>query len=107
MGPLRGGQDPRVDSYSGFFDNARRHDTGLAAWLRAHGVEALVVVGLATDYCVLHTVLDARALGFVTTVHLAACRGVDLSPGDIDRALERMRAAGAEIIFDDEGRCSA
>jgi len=90
-----------VDSYSGFYDNGRRHATGLAEWLRHEGVEALWVAGLATDYCVKATVLDALREGFRVTVVVEGCRGVNLQPGDSDRALEAMAAAGADI---DEGK---
>lgn len=92
------GMNPEVDSYSGFFDNGRRGDTGLSAWLRERGVKALTVAGLATDYCVKFTVLDALREGFAVELRPAACRGVNLQPGDTDRAIEEMRAAGAVIV---------
>ena len=91
------GTDPRVDSYSGFFDNARRHTTGLAAYLRDQGVDEVHVCGVATDYCVKFTVLDALSEGFATTLIPDACRGVDLNPGDVDRAIDDMRQAGARV----------
>lgn len=94
---FRKGMDPGVDSYSGFFDNGHRHDTGLAGYLREQGVGEVSVAGLATDYCVKHTVLDAVALGFRTTLLRAGCRGVNLAPGDVERACEAMRRAGAQI----------
>ncbi|MEX2203780.1 MAG: nicotinamidase [Actinomycetota bacterium] len=71
--------------------------TGLESLLRDAGIERVLVAGLATDYCVKETVLDARRLGFKTVVMLDAARAVDLQPGDGDRAIERMREAGAEI----------
>jgi nicotinamidase/pyrazinamidase len=71
--------------------------TPIESMLRERGVEELAVCGLATDYCVLETVLDARRLGFPTTVLAAGIRAVDLTPGDGDRAIERMRDAGATI----------
>jgi len=95
---FRKGSDRSVDSYSGFFDNARRHDTGLSGHLRDHGVERVFVAGLATDYCVQFTVLDAIEQGFTTTVIADACRGVELHEGDVACALDAMRAAGAEIV---------
>lgn len=89
------GMDPTVDSYSGFFDNARRHDTGLTEWLQSRGVTEVVVCGVATDYCVKFTVLDALSQGFATTLVEDACRGVDLNPGDVESALGAMAEAGA------------
>jgi len=91
------GTNPELDSYSGFFDNGHMKATGLEAWLREHGVTELTVLGLATDYCVKFTVLDALKLGFAVTVITEGCRAVDLFPGDGERALEDMRAAGAVI----------
>ena len=91
------GTQPRVDSYSGFFDNARRRATGLEGYLREHEVDEVHVVGLATDYCVKATALDAVELGFKTVVLAAGVRGVDLRPGDCDRAFEQMRSAGVRI----------
>ncbi len=94
------GQDRTVDSYSGFFDNGRRNATGLGDALRARGIRDLVVLGLATDYCVQFTALDAAELGFGVTLVVPGCRAVDLSAGDGDRAIERMRAAGVRIATD-------
>jgi nicotinamidase/pyrazinamidase len=91
------GTDPTVDSYSGFFDNGKRKATGLADWLRARSIDELFVLGLATDYCVKFTVLDAVALGFAVTLIADGCRAVELQPGDGDRAIAAMRAAGATI----------
>jgi len=94
---IRKGTDREVDSYSGFFDNARRHATGLEALLRDQQVEEVHVLGLATDYCVRATALDAADLGFRVTLIARGCRGVELSPGDCQRAIEAMQAAGVEI----------
>jgi nicotinamidase/pyrazinamidase len=85
------GQDPSSQGYSGF------QDTRLADVLRERGVDRLFVAGLATDYCVKNTVLDARKLGFDVTVVEDAVRGVEIRPGDSARALEEMRAAGVEL----------
>ncbi len=91
------GTDPRIDSYSGFFDNGRRQATGLGDWLRAAGVDAVSVLGLATDYCVKFTALDAVGLGMRTTLIEDGCRGVGLGPTDIADAIAAMRAAGVRI----------
>lgn len=91
------GTDPAIDSYSGFFDNGRRGDTGLSQWLREEGVTELTVCGLATDYCVKFSVLDALEQGFKVRVVIDACRGVNLQNGDCDRAIEEMRSHGAII----------
>jgi nicotinamidase/pyrazinamidase len=91
------GTDAGIDSYSGFFDNGKRKSTGLADWLRAHGIERVRVCGLATDYCVKATAIDARALGFETELAEDACRGVGLAPTDIADALQAMRARGVRI----------
>lgn len=98
------GADPAVDSYSGFFDNGHRRATGLAEWLRERRAGELWIAGLATDYCVKFTALDALAEGF--RVHLIedACRGVNLRPGDVSRALEQMRSAGVTITLSGEVR---
>jgi nicotinamidase/pyrazinamidase len=92
------GQDPNSQGYSGF------QDTTLAELLRERGVERLFVTGLATDYCVKNTVLDARRLGFEVTVVEDAVRGVDVEPGDSERALEEMEGAGAELATSAEVR---
>lgn len=94
---FRKGTRPEVDSYSGLFDNGRRHSTGLADWLREQGVTRVTVCGIATDYCVKFTALDAVAEGFEVTLHLPACRGVDLQTGDIAAAVEAMREKGVRI----------
>jgi nicotinamidase/pyrazinamidase len=91
------GTDAGIDSYSGFFDNGRRKATGLGGWLKAQGVDAVLVCGLATDYCVKATAIDAVGLGFRTTVVEDACRGVGLAANDIPDALAAMRAAGVAI----------
>ena len=95
------GTDPSIDSYSGFFDNGHRKSTGMAAWLRGRGIEEVHVLGLATDYCVKFTVLDAIKEGFATTLIEDACRGVNLHPGDVAQAVEAMRLAGASVVQSD------
>lgn len=91
------GMQAEVDSYSGFFDNGRRGDTGMGAYLRDIGIEDLFVLGLATDYCVRFTVLDALSLGFGVTLLEDGCRGVELQSGDVDAAVLAMKEAGALI----------
>lgn len=91
------GTHPEMDSYSGFFDNGHQHSTGMSEWLKNRGIEEVHVLGLATDYCVKFTVLDALQQAFRTRLIADACRGVNLQPGDVDRALTDMQAAGAII----------
>jgi nicotinamidase/pyrazinamidase len=95
---IRKGTDRTIDSYSGFFDNGHQQATGLEDYLRANGVNELCILGLATDYCVRFTALDARQLGYPTQLLLAGCRGVELNPGDIAAAIAEMQAAGVEVI---------
>jgi len=92
------GTDPDTDSYSGFFDNARRKATGLADFLRECEVRDVFVMGLATDYCVKSTVLDALDLGFHVHLIEDGCRGVDLTTGDSDKAVVNMRKIGARVV---------
>ena len=96
------GTDPNIDSYSGFFDNGHRQPTGLGDYLRAKSVTEVYVVGLATDYCVKFTALDAMELGFKTSLIEDACRGVNLQPGDVQRVIGEMRAAGVAITTAEE-----
>lgn len=91
---FRKGTDPLLDSYSAFYDNGRRRATGLGDYLETRGVDEVLVLGLATDYCVRWTALDARRLGLRTVVVEDGCRGVELQPGDVEAAREEMRAAG-------------
>jgi nicotinamidase/pyrazinamidase len=98
---VRKGHDGR-DGYSGFSVrdtlSGERGDTVLHEMLTEHGIERLVICGLATDYCVVETVLDARMLGYPVEVLTDAVRAVDLQPGDGTAALSRMRDAGADLI---------
>ena len=82
------GTNIEIDSYSGFFDNGHQHATGLARLLKKNGVTGVAVMGLATDYCVKLTALDAVELGFRTTLISDGCRGVELNPGDVKRAVD-------------------
>jgi nicotinamidase/pyrazinamidase len=96
------GTDPGIDSYSGFFDNGKRKATGLGDYLRAQGADELYVLGLATDYCVRATALDAVGLGLRVNLVEDGCRGVGLRPDDIERAVGEMRAAGVRVVRSDE-----
>jgi nicotinamidase/pyrazinamidase len=96
------GEDPQVDSYSAFFDNGQRRQTELDGWLRHHEVTELIVMGLATDYCVKFTVMDALKLGYRVTLVTDGCRGVNLSPQDSEQALAEMAAAGATLSTEAE-----
>jgi nicotinamidase/pyrazinamidase len=95
------GTDPTIDSYSGFFDNNHRRATGLEEFLRDRRVEQVYLMGLATDYCVKFTALDARQLGFQTWLIQDGCRAVNLHAGDELQALNEMRAAGVQIVTSD------
>jgi nicotinamidase/pyrazinamidase len=92
------GTDPRIDSYSGFFDNGHRKATGLSGFLKARNVTDVFVAGLATDYCVKFTALDAVGLGFKTHLIEEACRGVNLKPDDVANAIRQMEKAGVRIV---------
>ena len=101
---FRKGTDPRIDSYSGFFDNGHRKATGLGDYLKGRGTTAVYLLGLATDYCVKFTALDARRLGLRTVLIEDGNRGVELQPGDVARAVEEMRTAGVEVVQSTEVR---
>lgn len=94
---IRKGFRREVDSYSVFVEADRRTTTGLAAWLEARGITALYLCGLATDYCVAWSALDARAAGFEATVIEDACRAIDLN-GSLARAWTDLAAAGVRRI---------
>lgn len=93
---IRKGFRRGIDSYSAFFENDRTTGTGLEGWLRARGITGLTLAGLATDFCVAFSALDARALGFDVTVRLDLSRGIDLG-GSLASMTERMRAAGVVL----------
>ena len=96
------GVDPKVDSYSVFFDAERKRATGLATYLQKHRLKDLYFVGLATEYCVLYSVLDALELGFQVTLIRDACRPINLHPEDEKEAIEKMRSRGAKIRVSQE-----
>ena len=93
---LRKGFRRGVDSYSAFFENDKKTRTGLEGYLRERGLSRLTLAGLATDYCVAYSALDARALGFEVEVVLPACRAIDLN-GSLARQIEAMRQSGVRL----------
>ncbi|SHO56423.1 bifunctional nicotinamidase/pyrazinamidase [Vibrio quintilis] len=96
---IRKGTDIEIDSYSGFYDNNKKKSTGLAEFLASPDLHELYIVGLATDYCVRYTALDAVASGFKTYVIQDACRGVNQQPGDDEKAFYEMSKAGCLLIL--------
>jgi nicotinamidase/pyrazinamidase len=99
------GTDPNIDSYSGFFDNGQRKATTLAGFLRDRAVRELYILGLATDYCVKYSALDARQLGFTVSLCADACRGVNVRPEDSAEALSEMQNAGVQLISSESLLC--
>jgi len=91
------GTDPQIDSYSGFFDNGHGKSTGLGEWLKSQRVTEAFVCGLATDYCVKFTALDAAQFGFKTHFIEDASRGLNVQPGDVAKAIEEMKRAGISV----------
>jgi len=96
------GTDKLIDSYSAFYDNAMQKSTGLAAFLKKIKASEIYIAGLATDYCVKYSVLDALNLGFIVYVVTDACRGINLAPQDSQEALAEMQEEGAHLITSDE-----
>ncbi|MCL4162678.1 UNVERIFIED_CONTAM: hypothetical protein GTU68_050549 [Idotea baltica] len=93
---VRKGFRPSIDSYSAFFENDHKTSTGLEGYLKSRGISRVVIVGLALDFCVNFSAVDAAALGFETEVPQHACRAIDLD-GSLDAALDGMRAAGVTL----------
>lgn len=93
---LRKGFRSEIDSYSAFFENDRTTPTGLDGYLRCRGITDLTLVGLATDFCVHFSAVDAARLGYSVAVDLSACRAIDLD-GSLDRALKAMRSADVRL----------
>jgi len=94
---IRKGCNPDIDSYSAFLEADRRTTTGLAGYLKERGIDTVYMVGLALDFCVMFSALDARAAGFNAYVVLDACRAIDLN-GSLATAIERMQDAGVGLI---------
>ena len=96
---IRKGFRPEIDSYSAFFENDRRTPTGLAGYLRERGLQRIFLTGLATDFCVHYSAVDACRLGFAVVLIEAGCRAIDLA-GSLDAAWTGMAAAGVRRIGD-------
>ena len=94
---LRKGYNRNIDSYSAFFENDQKTPTGLHGFLQSHNVTSLEMVGLATDFCVAFSALDAARLGYQVSVYLSACRAMDLE-GSLESQLNAMRQAGVRLI---------
>ncbi|MDP5086589.1 MAG: bifunctional nicotinamidase/pyrazinamidase [Yoonia sp.] len=94
---IRKGYNPAIDSYSAFFENDKVTPTGLEGYLRTRGIDTLTLVGLATDFCVNYSAVDAAKLGLDVTVNMALCRAIDLD-GSLDAAKAGMTAAGVILV---------
>jgi nicotinamidase/pyrazinamidase len=94
---VRKGFRTAIDSYSAFFENDHKTPTGLAGYLKERGIGSIVLAGLATDFCVAYSALDAVKQGFETSVRLDACRGINLN-GSVDAMVKRMREAGVKLV---------
>ena len=95
---IQKGMNPDIDSYSAFFDNQHLADTGLADYLRNRGIKELEVVGLALDYCVKYTCLDAVKMGFKTALHFKGTRAVNLNPDDAKNTIFELLESGISIL---------
>jgi nicotinamidase/pyrazinamidase len=96
------GTDVGIDSYSGFFDNGHRKSTGMGDFLQQKDVKEVYVMGLATDYCVKFTALDAAELGFETYLISDATKGVNIKPDDVENAFQEMKKQGIQFITSKE-----
>ena len=102
---LRKGFRPQIDSYSAFFENDHRTPTGLGGYLRERGLDRLFIAGLAADFCVAWSALDARRLGFEVSVLISACRAIDTG-GSLAAALDAMQKAGVALVEGEPQRAS-
>lgn len=94
---IRKGFNPEIDSYSAFFENDHTTPTGLEGYLRTRGIERVTMVGLAADFCVNFSAVDAAKLGFVVTVRTDLCRAIDMD-GSLAAAMDGMKQAGVEVL---------
>ena len=99
---VRKGTNPAVDSYSAFLENDKKIKTGLDGYLKAVGAERIFLCGLATDYCVFYSAIDAAQFGFKTYVIIDACRGIDVPENNIERSLSAMKDRGIQIVQSNE-----
>jgi len=99
---IRKGTNPGIDSYSAFMENDKKTATGLEGFLRFLDIKELFLCGLATDFCVFYSAMDAARAGFDTTVLIDACRGIDIPENNVSMALDSMRNAGVKIMNTDE-----
>jgi len=102
---LRKGMDSRIDSYSAFHENDKKTNTGLEGYLRGLHVDHVYLCGLATDYCVFFSAMDALRLGFRVSVVIDACRGVDVPQGNIEKSLKKMKENAVAITNSTELLC--
>jgi|TARA_B110000211_G_C14057081_1_gene543858 nicotinamidase/pyrazinamidase len=93
---IRKGYNAAIDSYSAFFENDQTTPTGLVGYLRTRGVSELTMVGLATDFCINFSAVDAAKLGFNVTINIGLCRAIDMD-GSLASAIDGMKAAGVKI----------
>jgi nicotinamidase/pyrazinamidase len=99
---LRKGMNPEIDSYSAFFENDKTTSTGLEYYLKGLGLSHVYICGLATDYCVYYSAMDALKLGFQTLLIEDATQGVDLPSGSVANAIAQMKNAGIKVIGSSE-----
>lgn len=95
---VRKGTNPAVDSYSAFLENDKKTRTGLDGYLKSIGADRVFFCGLATDYCVFYSAMDAASFGFDTLVIIDACRGIDVPAGSIERSIGEMKGKGIRMI---------
>ncbi|MEM6987900.1 MAG: isochorismatase family protein, partial [Pseudomonadota bacterium] len=94
---VRKGSNPAIDSYSAFFENDKTTATGLHGYLQERGIRRLTMVGLATDFCVAYSALDAAKLGYSVTLRTSACRAIDMNGETLAAATAEMRKAGISV----------
>lgn len=99
---IRKGINKEIDSYSAFMENDKKTVTGLRGYLENRGVQKVYIAGLATDYCVLYTAVDAKNAGFDVYLVSDACKGVDFPAGSVEKAIADMQAMGIHIITSED-----